>query len=101
MKSLLMHLKLFPTVCLIITAYFIWHGISGAHGFRRMNQVKEEIVLARQFAEKIHAKRELLEIKVQSLSPNSLDIDQLEESAMQILNIGKPEDIIVLSDTTN
>ena len=101
MKSLLMHLKLFPTICLVITIYFVWHGISGAHGFRRMNQVKEEIIQARQYADELHAKRELLETKVQSLSSNSLDMDQLEESAMQILNIGKPEDIIVLSETKN
>ena len=101
MKSLLTHFKLFPFICFVITLYFVWHGISGAHGFRRMNQVKEEIIQARQYAEEVHAKRELLEIKVQSLSPNSLDMDQLEESAMQILNIGKPEDIIVLTETKN
>ena len=90
-------LKLFPTICLIITAYFVYHGISGAHGYRRMHQVNEEIVLAKQYAQQVHAKRELLETKVKSLSQNSLDMDQLEESAMRILNMGKPEDIIILS----
>ena len=89
--------KLFPAICIIITIYFVYHGISGAHGFRRMHQIKEEIILAKRDAEINHAKRELLEIKVRSLSPESLDMDQLEESAMRILNIGKPEDIIVLS----
>ena len=94
-----LQLKLFPTICLIITVYFVYHGISGAHGFRRMHQIKEEIILARQYADQVHAKRELLEIKVKSLSPNSLDMDQLEESAMRVLNIGKPEDIIILSSS--
>ena len=92
-------LKVFPTVCLIIASYFIYHGIYGAHGYRRLKQVQAEITLARQVADEVQARRSFLETKVKSLSENSLDMDQLEESAFHFLNMGKPNNIILLTDS--
>ncbi len=89
---------LFPTICLVITSYFIYHGIQGARGYRRMNQLNEEISLARQIADDTRAEKELLEIKVKSLSPKSLDLDQLEESALRVLNMGSPEDQVIFEN---
>ncbi len=89
---------LFPTVCLIITSYFIYHGIQGARGYRRMNQLNEEILLARQIADDTRSEKELLETKVKSLSPNALDLDQLEESALRVLNMGSPQDQVIFLD---
>ena len=90
-------LKIFPTVCLVIASYFIYHGIYGAHGYRRLRQVQTEIALARQFADEVSARRSFLEVKVKSLSENALDMDQLEESALHFLSMGKPEDIILFT----
>ena len=92
-------LKIFPTVCFVVACYFVWHGIYGAHGYRRLKQVQTEIALARQVADEIHARRSFLEVKVKSLSENALDMDQLEESALHFLNMGKPEDIILFTDS--
>lgn len=89
--------RVFPAVCLIVASYFIYHGIYGAHGYRRLKQVQTEITLARQVAAEVSAKRAALEIKVKSLSENSLDRDQLAESALRILNMGQPDNIIILT----
>lgn len=91
--------KIFPTVCLVIAVYFVYHGICGAHGYRRLKQVQTEIASARQLAEEIHARRAFLEMKVKSLSENALDMDQLEESALHFLNMGKAEDVILFTDS--
>ena len=91
-------LKVFPMVCLVVASYFIWHGIYGAHGYRRLRQVQTEITLARQVADEVSARRSFLEIKVKSLSENALDMDQLEESALHFLSMGKPEDIILFTN---
>ena len=93
----LSRIKVFPAVCFVVASYFIWHGICGVHGYRRLRQVQAEIVLARQTADEIQARRAFLEAKVKSLSANALDMDQLEESALHFLSMGKPEDIILLS----
>jgi len=87
---------LIPGICLIITGYFVFHTIQGARGFRRMHQVRAEIVLARQVAEETRQYKDLLARKVQALSPTSLDRDLLEESAMKVLNMGSENDLIIL-----
>lgn len=88
---------LFPVVCLIITGYFLFHTIQGSHGYRRMKQLRAEMEQAHQIAEETRVKRELLSSKVQALSPDSLDLDQLEESAMRVLNMGSEKDLILFN----
>ena len=78
----------FPFICLLITLYFFYHTVAGNHGFHRMKQVKEEIHTATQIATDLEKQKELLQSKVNALSPKSLDLDQLEESALRILNMG-------------
>lgn len=85
-----------PAICLLITMYFTYHAIQGARGIRRMKQVNAEIVLAENIAKETRAEKDLLHRKVKSLSPDSLDLDQLEESALRVLNMGSPEDKLIL-----
>lgn len=84
-----------PAICLLITVYFSYHAVHGARGLRRMNQVTEEIRLATQIAQQTRQEKELLQRKVKALSADSLDLDQLEESAMRVLNMGRPDDMII------
>lgn len=86
---------LFPAICLIITGYFLFHTIQGAHGYRRMKQLKAEIEQARQIAKETRLQRKLLSAKVRALSSDALDLDQLEESAMRVLNMGSENDLII------
>lgn len=88
-----MHLKishkwLFPFICFLITGYFIFHGIQGNHGIRRMIQVRKEISFADEIKRAAVREKERLQTKVNALSEKSLDLDQLEESALRILNMG-------------
>lgn len=78
----------FPFICMWITLYFIYHGIEGNHGIQRMKQVQQEIKMATSISDKLKKDKELLQAKVNALSPKSLDLDQLEESALRILNMG-------------
>ena len=89
-------LEVFPIICLIIAAYFVYHGIYGARGYRRMHQVRQEIVQARQVAEEIRSKKEALSRRVDSLSAESLDMDQMEETAFRNLNMGSKADQVIL-----
>lgn len=95
MKFKLTRAWVIPVICLFITAYFIFHGIEGNHGIRRMRQVQEEIYKANQIAQEANHEKELLQAKVNALSPRSLDIDQLEESALRILNMGSEENKVI------
>ncbi|MGN1062835.1 MAG: septum formation initiator family protein [Alphaproteobacteria bacterium] len=85
-----------PMMCFLITMYFTYHAIQGARGIRRMHQVNAEIALAQDMARQTRAQKETLQRKVRSLSSESLDLDQLEEAAARVLNMGKPEDKLIL-----
>lgn len=82
------HSWLIPFICFLITGYFIFHGIQGNHGIRRMIQVRQEIRFADKIKEAAEQEKNRLQTKVNALSEKSLDLDQLEESALRILNMG-------------
>lgn len=89
-------LYVIPISCLLITLYFCVHAVSGARGLKRLEQVNTEIVLASDIAKETRAEKESLQRKVRALSVESLDLDQLEESAMRVLNMGRPDDMVIL-----
>ncbi len=82
------HNWLIPFICFLITCYFIFHGIQGNHGIRRMIQVRQEVQYADIIKKEAEQEKERLQTKVNALSEKSLDLDQLEESALRILNMG-------------
>ncbi len=85
-----------PAICALITTYFVVHAVQGARGLRRLEQVNEEIKLARNIASETQFEKETLKQKVRALSTDSLDLDLLEEAALRVLNMGNPEDKIIL-----
>ena len=85
-----------PAICALITTYFVVHAVHGTRGLRRMEQVNEEIKLAQDIAKKTQSEKEMLKQKVRALSTDSLDLDLLEEAALRVLNMGNPEDKIIL-----
>ena len=87
---------LIPAICLLITMYFSYHAIQGARGLRRLEQVTAEIQNAQKVAFETRAEKNLLRAKVRSLSSESLDLDQLEEAAVRVLNMGNPNDKVIL-----
>lgn len=89
-------LYVIPISCLLITLYFCVHAVSGARGLKRLEQVNAEIVLASDIAKETRTEKESLQRKVRALSVESLDLDQLEESAMRVLNMGRPDDMVIL-----
>ena len=89
-------LYVIPISCLLITLYFCVHAINGARGIRRLEQVNTEIILATEISKETRQEKESLQRKVRALSTDSLDLDQLEESAMRVLNMGRPDDIVIL-----
>lgn len=86
-----------PIICTLITGYFIYHTIKGNHGIERGYEIDREIELAKISANLIRQQRDLLAQKTTALSHKSLDLDQLEESALLFLNMGHPEDMIIFT----
>ncbi|MBO4520934.1 MAG: septum formation initiator family protein [Alphaproteobacteria bacterium] len=88
-----------PLFWLVLTVYFGYHAVNGERGLRRLFELKQEIQIASQVAEEVALRRAEMEKKVRQLSPQSIDVDMLEESARSLLNMGQDGDYVIL-DTT-
>ena len=88
-----------PLFWLVLTVYFGYHAVNGERGLRRLFELKQEIQIASHVAEEVALRREEMEKKVRQLSPQSIDVDMLEESARTLLNMGQEGDYVIL-DTT-
>lgn len=95
MPKIHIRLRVIPLFCILMSIYFIYHTIQGNRGLRRSWQLDQEIELARNIAMETAEEKKLMRAKVKSLSPNSLDLDQLEESARRVLNMGNPDDQVI------
>ncbi len=84
-----------PLFWLILTFYFGYHAVNGERGLRRMFELKQEIKIASQVAEEIASRRARMEQKVRQLSPQSIDMDMLDESARSLLNMGTDGDYVI------
>jgi cell division protein FtsB len=81
--------------CLSISAYFIHHTITGKHGLEaRTRLIERSGTLEREIAG-LEAVRAALERDVALLTPDTPDPDIVEEYAIGVLGMAKPEDIIV------
>ncbi|MBR4127077.1 MAG: septum formation initiator family protein [Alphaproteobacteria bacterium] len=85
-----------PLFWLVLTVYFGYHAVNGERGLRRLFELKQEIQIASQVAEEIALRRAEMEKKVRQLSPQSIDVDTLEESARTLLNMGQEGDYVIL-----
>jgi cell division protein FtsB len=84
--------------CLALSAYFVHHTITGKHGFEaRTRLIERSRTLEREIAG-LEAVRAALKRDVALLSPDTPDADIVEEYAIRVLGMARPEDIIVLDD---
>jgi cell division protein FtsB len=84
-----------PLFWLVLTFYFGYHAVNGERGLRRMFELKQEIKIASQVADEIASRRARMEQKVRQLSPQSIDMDMLDESARSLLNMGTDGDYVI------
>lgn len=85
-----------PLVMSSVAAYFAYHATYGDRGFYAVVKLKEEIAEAKVIRDRIDERRARLEARVALLKPESLDPDLLEERARLLLDVGRPDDVIIL-----
>ena len=86
--------KLVPLLSVLITAYFIYHGIYGNRGLLRLEQIHQEYAQEVQTAENVSSEKKLLQKKVDALKKGAPDL--VQEEALRILNVGNEGDLILL-----
>lgn len=79
-----------------VIGYFAYHAVEGERGLRAYFAVKHETALAQAELAALRAERKILERRVMLLRPDSLDLDMLEERARAVLNLGHPDELVIL-----
>ena len=79
---------------LVITAYFIYHGIYGNRGILRLHQIHLERLQEEKVATDVSLEKTLLQKKVNGLRQGAPDL--IQEEALRVLNMGTADDLILL-----
>lgn len=87
---------LVPLACVLGLAYAIYHGVQGERGLLAWIDRSAAVERARADAAALAEERRRLERRVSLLRTESLDLDLLEEQARRLLNMGQPDEQILL-----
>jgi len=84
-----------PVVLMGVTVYFGWYGLNGAHGQKALPLREAALAAAKADLAQAEADRDAWQQQVDALRSDHLDPDMLDERARTVLNMAKPDEIIV------
>lgn len=87
---------LVPLVCVLGLAYAVYHGVQGERGLLAWIDRSAAVEQARAEVAALAEERRRLERRVSLLRTESLDLDLLEEQARRLLNMGHPDERVLL-----
>lgn len=87
-------------MCLVLVCvYFSFYAVRGERGLLKYINLSQEVAQARELEAKYAKEKDEWADKVKSLSPESLDLDMLDQQAHLVLNmVGEKEFVILDSD---
>ena len=87
-----------PLLGIMVASYFGYHAVEGDRGLIAWHRITAEIADAEARLDEISKERQTLEHRVSLLRPDNLDPDMLEERARAILNLSRPDEVVVLTN---
>ncbi|MGE0733294.1 MAG: septum formation initiator family protein [Alphaproteobacteria bacterium] len=87
-----------PILCTALMAYYGFHAIEGERGLKVWWSLKQQAETQKLERDQTRERREQLERRVALLGDDKIDTDMLEEQARQMLNLSRPDEIIILYD---
>lgn len=83
-------------IWICVAAYFVFHIFTGARGAVSWARLSREVTKLESELKSLQEENSFLENKIKLLRDNNLDLDLLQEQAMNILGYANANDIIVL-----
>ena len=84
----------FLSACVML--YFLYHAVQGDRGFLAWLRLTQDLEQAKLTAVEVGSQRERLEERVGRLQPEHLDPDLLDERARALLNLGRPDEFVIV-----
>ncbi|MBO4294273.1 MAG: septum formation initiator family protein [Alphaproteobacteria bacterium] len=85
----------FFLVLVLVSVYFTFYAVRGERGLIKYINLNKEVSDARASAEKYALEKQEWDQKVRRLSPQSLDLDMLEERARVVLNMAGDREFVI------
>jgi cell division protein FtsB len=85
-----------PVLGFCTVGYFVYHSVEGDRGLFALLRLSEQIQEARAQLDELSVERKALERRVSNLRSDHLDPDMLDERARLILNLARPDEIVIL-----
>ncbi len=80
-----------------LVIYLLYHAFEGERGLYRWFMLKQEVRETNTLAAQIASEKNILQNRVTRLSPETLDLDLLEEQVRIILNFAATSEIVVIN----
>lgn len=87
-----------PIVGILVLTYFVYHSIEGDRGLRAWYKLDREIEMAEARVSQSRDVHAGWQRKVNTMRPDSINSDMLEEQARRLLNLVDPNAIILVDD---
>ncbi len=88
---------IWPAVGVCAVCYFAYHLVNGDRGLIAWRALQNQVSVARAELAEAREAREGMERRTLLLHPQSIDPDMLDEWARQVLNYGRPEEIVIFT----
>lgn len=85
-----------PLLGLTLLVYFAYHMVQGDRGLLAWWRLNREIHTAEATLADLQTQQQALQHRADLLRPDHLDPDMLEERARLMLDLGRPDDLVVL-----
>ena len=85
-----------PVIGFCVAGYFVYHSIEGERGLVAYARLTQDVAQAKAQLEEVSAERKAVERRVSLLRADHLDPDMLDEQARLMLNLVRPDEIVIL-----
>ena len=85
-----------PVLMVAVAGYFGYHAVEGDRGLIAWWQVTQQLKNATATYDRVHGERQALEHRVSLLGNDKLDPDLLDERAHAMLNLARPDEVMIL-----
>lgn len=89
---------LLPGISLTLLLYFIFHLLSGDHGWFSWKSLENQLEEDQKTLKMLEEEQRQMENRVKLLRPENLDADLLEERVRAMLNNGQDSEIIIIDE---
>jgi cell division protein FtsB len=84
-----------PLLFLSLAGYFLWSATQGARGLNEFALREQDLAAAQAQLDRANAEVAIWEQRVSGLRAEQLDRDALDERVRAMLNLSRPDDIVV------